>query len=100
MRKLGTPSHVTTSGLLVVPISEPPPIGATIVTKSKKVIGSVFDVIGPVNKPFAVVKLHNKKSISALLEHGESLFFIMKKKQITRGQRKKKRVQSKSPPKR
>ena len=99
MRKLGIPSHVTTSGLLVVSVSEPPPIGATIVTKSKKVIGSVFDVIGPVNKPFAVIKSYNKKAVNALLEHGDSLFFIIKKKQKTRGQRKR-RIRIKNPPKR
>ena len=100
MHKLGTPSHVTASGLLVVSVSEPPPIGATVVTKSKKIIGSVFDVIGPVNKPFAVVKTHNKKTVSALLERKDSLFFVVKKKQRDRGQRKKKRKKGRNPPKR
>ena len=98
MHKLGRPSHTTTSGLLVVSISEPPPIGATVLTKDKHIIGSIFDVIGPVNKPFAVVKIHNKKVIESVLESKETLFFIVKKKkQKVRGARKKKK---KNPPKR
>ena len=41
---------------MVVKTTEAPKIGSTVVDENLKIIGKVFDVIGPVSSPYAVVK--------------------------------------------
>ena len=47
---------MTPSKSLVVKTERAPRIGLSVVDESLKVIGKVFDVIGPVSSPYAVVK--------------------------------------------
>ena len=56
MQRLGKALNVTPSHNIVVKINKTPQIGATVIEEKLKVIGKIFDIIGPVSSPYAVVK--------------------------------------------
>ena len=56
MQRLGRVINVTPSQNLVVKTEKAPKIGFSVVDESLKTVGRVFDVIGPVTSPYAVVK--------------------------------------------
>ncbi len=47
---------LTPSKNIIVKTEKAPKIGAEVVDENLKVIGKVFDIIGPVSAPYAVVK--------------------------------------------
>jgi RNA-binding protein len=49
-------SNVTPSRNVIVKTEKPPKIGAEVVDENLNVIGKVFDIIGPVSSPYAVIK--------------------------------------------
>jgi len=49
-------SNVTPSQNLVVKTENPPKLGSEVVDENLNVIGKVFDIIGPVSSPYAVIK--------------------------------------------
>ena len=55
MQRLGRVINVTPSQNLVVKTEKAPKIGSFVVDESLKTVGKVFDVIGPVTSPYAVV---------------------------------------------
>jgi len=58
---------VTPSRLIIVKISNPrnlPRIGVEVVTASGELVGVLMDIIGPVDKPFAVVKPRGALALS------------------------------------
>jgi len=57
LQKLGRMRALTPSRNLIVKTEQPPKIGAEVFDENLKVIGKVFDIIGPVSAPYAVVKL-------------------------------------------
>ena len=56
MQRLGRVINVTPSQNIVVKAEKAPKIGSAVVDEGLKTIGKVFDVIGPVASPYAVVK--------------------------------------------
>jgi RNA-binding protein len=56
LQKLGKVRALTPSKSLIIKTQKAPKIGSEIVDESLKVVGRVFDVIGPVSTPYAVVK--------------------------------------------
>jgi RNA-binding protein len=56
LQKLGRVINLTPSQNLVVKTEKAPKIGSAVVDESLKSIGKVFDVIGPVTSPYAVVR--------------------------------------------
>ncbi|MDI9644101.1 MAG: Gar1/Naf1 family protein [Candidatus Verstraetearchaeota archaeon] len=60
MNYLGVGMHIGKSGLLTVKAKAPPRIGASVVSKSIGVVGTVIDVFGPVGKPYVSVRLTKK----------------------------------------
>jgi len=56
LQRLGKVLHVTPSQNIVVKTDNAPKIGSAVVDESLKVVGKIFDVIGPVSSPYAVVK--------------------------------------------
>ncbi|MFB3889907.1 MAG: H/ACA ribonucleoprotein complex subunit GAR1 [Candidatus Bathyarchaeia archaeon] len=49
--------NVTPSQNVIVKIDKTPPrMGAAVIDESLKPVGKVFDIIGPVSSPYAVVK--------------------------------------------
>ncbi len=56
MQRLGRVSNVTPSRNVIVRTEKPPKIGAEVVDENLNVVGKVFDIIGPVSSPYAVIK--------------------------------------------
>jgi RNA-binding protein len=56
LQRLGEVLHLTPSQNIVVKVYKNPEIGSTVVNEKLEIIGKVFDVIGPVSSPYAVVK--------------------------------------------
>ena len=56
MQKLGRVRALTPSKNMIVKTESPPKIGSEVVDENLIVIGKVFDIIGPVPSPYAVVK--------------------------------------------
>ena len=56
MQRLGKVSNVTPSRNIVVKTENPPKIGFEVVDENLNVVGNVFDIIGPVSAPYAVIK--------------------------------------------
>jgi RNA-binding protein len=56
LQRLGRVINVTSSRDLVVKTENTPKIGSSVVDESLKIVGKVFDIIGPVTSPYAVVK--------------------------------------------
>ena len=56
MQRLGKVISVTPSQNFVVKLDKTPQIGATVIDENLKTVGRVFDIIGPVSSPYAVIK--------------------------------------------
>ena len=56
LQRLGRVLNVTSSQNVVVKADKPPKIGLTVVDENLKVVGKIFDIIGPVSSPYAVVR--------------------------------------------
>jgi RNA-binding protein len=56
LQRLGKVSNVTPSRNMVVKTENPPKIGFEVVDENLNVVGSVFDIVGPVSAPYAIVK--------------------------------------------
>jgi len=56
LQRLGRVSNVTPSRNVIVRTERPPKIGAEVVDENLNVVGKVFDIIGPVSSPYAVIK--------------------------------------------
>ena len=56
MQRLGRVLNVTPSQNIVVKTDKTPQIGAAVVDENLKVVGKIFDIIGPVSSPYAVVR--------------------------------------------
>jgi RNA-binding protein len=56
LQRLGRVVNVTPSQSVVVKIDKTPHIGSAVIDEKLKVIGKVFDIIGPVSSPYAVIK--------------------------------------------
>jgi RNA-binding protein len=56
LQRLGRISNVSPSGNVIVKTENPPKIGSEVVDENLVVVGKVFDIIGPVSSPYAVIK--------------------------------------------
>ena len=56
MQKLGRVRALTPSKNIIIKTEKAPKIGSEVVDENLKVVGKVFDIIGPVSAPYAVVK--------------------------------------------
>ena len=56
LQRLGKVLSVTPSQSLVVKIDKPPKLGSAVIDENLKIVGKVFDIIGPVSSPYAVIK--------------------------------------------
>ena len=56
LQRLGKVLSVTPSQGIVVKVEKPPKLGAAVIDENLKVVGRIFDIIGPVSSPYAVVK--------------------------------------------
>ena len=56
MQRLGKVISVTPSQNFVVKLEKTPQIGSTVIDENLKTVGKVFDIIGPVSSPYAVIR--------------------------------------------
>ncbi len=56
MQRLGRVSNVSPSRNVIVKAEKPPKMGAEVVDENLNVVGRVFDIIGPVSSPYALIK--------------------------------------------
>ena len=56
LQRLGKVLSVTPSQSVVIKIDKPLKLGTAVVDESLKVVGKVFDIIGPVSSPYAVIR--------------------------------------------
>jgi RNA-binding protein len=77
LQRLGKVLHVTPSQNVVIKINNPPKIGSAVVDEKLKNIGKIFDVIGPVSSPYAIVKPTIKKPET--LANKQLYLFLSKK---------------------
>jgi RNA-binding protein len=56
LQRLGRVQKVTPSNNLIVKAEIAPKLGLEVVDENLKVVGKIFDIIGPESSPYAVVK--------------------------------------------
>jgi len=56
LQRLGRVLNMTPSRSLVVRTEKTPRIGLSVVDEDLRVVGKVFDIIGPVSSPYTVVR--------------------------------------------
>ncbi len=56
MQKLGRVRALTPSKNMIVKSEQAPRIGSEVIDENLNIVGKVFDIIGPVSAPYAVVK--------------------------------------------
>jgi len=75
LERLGKVLHRTRSGYIVVELEakeKPPPLNTPVYKEGARRIGILLDIIGPVKKPYAVIK-PDKAEVD--LGSGETLFY-------------------------
>lgn len=81
MKKLGTVIHISSQMNIVVRSNFVPKIGKKNVVsdEKQKKIGYVYDIIGPINKPYLLIKpLNRNQNYSNII--GENLYIKKKGK--------------------
>lgn len=63
MQRLGRITNISPSGNAIVKAENPPKIGSEVVDENLIVVGKVFDIIGPVSAPYAVIKPSVKEPV-------------------------------------
>jgi RNA-binding protein len=61
---LGRITNVSPSRNMIVKTDNPPRIGSEVVDENLSVVGRVFDIIGPVSSPYAVIKPSVKEPVT------------------------------------
>jgi len=76
LQRLGKVLSVTPSSSLIIKTESPPKLGCEVVDEGLNVVGKVFDIIGPVSSPYAVIK-SNVKNPTVLLN--KPLYLLLSK---------------------
>ncbi len=81
MQRLGRVLNVTPSQNIVVKTENTPKIGLAVVDENLKIVGKIFDIIGPVSSPYAVVKpaIREPEKLS-----DKQLYLLLSKKELSR----------------
>ena len=81
MQRLGRVLNVTPSQNIVVKAENTPKIGSAVVDENLKIVGKIFDIIGPVSSPYAVVKpaIREPEKLS-----DKQLYLLLSKKERSR----------------
>jgi len=66
LQRLGRITNVSPSGNAIVKAENPPKIGSEVVDENLNVVGKVFDIIGPVSAPYAVIKPISREPIKIM----------------------------------
>jgi len=66
LQRIGKVLNVTPSNCLIIKIDSTPKIGCEVADENLTVVGKVFDIIGPVSSPYAVIKVSIKDATALL----------------------------------
>ncbi|MCX8153197.1 MAG: Gar1/Naf1 family protein [Candidatus Bathyarchaeota archaeon] len=77
MQRLGKVLSVAPSQNIVVKTDKNPKLGSVVVDENLKVVGKVFDLIGPVSSPYAIVKPTLKEPKNLI---GKQLYLLLSNK--------------------
>ncbi|MBS7647064.1 MAG: Gar1/Naf1 family protein [Candidatus Bathyarchaeia archaeon] len=61
MIRLGRVLHISSSKNIIVKVENIPKLGERVVDENLKLIGEVFDIFGPVSRPYVAVKPQNPR---------------------------------------
>ncbi len=78
LQRLGRVSNVSPSRNVIVKAENTPKLGSEVVDENLKVVGKVFDIIGPVTSPYAVIKPTISEPIKLL---NKPVYLILSKTQ-------------------
>lgn len=78
LQRLGKIINLTPSRNLIVRTEKTPKIGSSVVDQNLRVVGTVFDIIGPVSAPYAVIKPSLKEPEKLL---NQQLYMLLSKKE-------------------
>jgi RNA-binding protein len=78
LQRLGKVLHMTPSQNFVVKVDKAPKMGLAVVDENLKIVGKIFDVIGPVPTPYAVVKPAIKQPEKLV---SKQLYLLLSKKE-------------------
>ncbi|MHA1594504.1 MAG: H/ACA ribonucleoprotein complex subunit GAR1 [Candidatus Baldrarchaeia archaeon] len=81
IKRLGKVLHVSPHKVMIVRSTFAPAIGNTVVTKDMENIGEVFDVFGPVSKPYVSIK--PKKGVDPEKLIGATLYVYLEEEKET-----------------
>lgn len=56
MQRLGLVLHTSPSRNMILKVDRIPKIGDTVVDENLKLVGKVFDILGPVSSPYVAVR--------------------------------------------
>jgi rRNA processing protein Gar1 len=62
LQRLGKVLHITPSRSIIVKIENIPKIGEKVVDENMRTLGNIFDIIGPVHAPYAIIKPATKET--------------------------------------
>ncbi len=67
LQRLGRVLNVTPSQNIIVKVDKAPKMGTPVVDEDLKSVGRIFDLIGPVSSPYAVIKpsIKNPEKLSS-----------------------------------
>ncbi len=77
LQRLGKIINLTPSRNFIVKTEKTPKIGLSVFDENLKIVGKVFDVIGPVSAPYAVVKPQVKEPEKMV---NQRLYLLLSKK--------------------
>ena len=78
LQRLGRVFNLTPSQNIVIKLDKIPKIGNPVVDENLKTVGKVFDIIGPVSSPYAVVKPTVREPDKLA---GKQLYMLLSKKE-------------------
>jgi RNA-binding protein len=81
LQRLGRVLNVTPSQNIVVKTDNPPKIGSAVVDENLKIVGKIFDIIGPVSSPYVVVRPAVKEPEKLA---DKQLYLLLSKKERSR----------------
>jgi RNA-binding protein len=56
LQRLGRVLNVTPSQNIIVKLDKAPKMGAAVIDENLKIVGKIFDIIGPVSSPYAEIR--------------------------------------------
>jgi len=66
LQRIGKALSITPSNGIIIKTETPPKIGCEVADENLTIVGKVFDIIGPVSSPYAVIKPNIKNPTTLL----------------------------------